>query len=209
MPGSTKKRAGRPQGADSEETRARIIAGAVRCFAQSGYSKTSNQDIARAAGITTGAIYHYFDSKAELFAAVGRHVESAFLGLYGKAFSEEGSCVEQLCAGLEAAAELSRERPELAHFASLAPVEVQRHPELQGLVATGMQDLRGFFRELIGHGDRSGDVAEDVDIDTVTNVVISSFFGLAWMRAEIERDEDYDRLLHGFQRLLRGTLFRS
>ena len=53
-----------------EDRREQIIDAAMRVFAQKGYSKATNKDIAREAGITTGLIYYYFDSKEALLKAI-------------------------------------------------------------------------------------------------------------------------------------------
>jgi len=53
-----------------EDRREQIIDAAMRVFAQKGYSKATNKDIAREAGITTGLIYYYFDSKEVLLKAI-------------------------------------------------------------------------------------------------------------------------------------------
>lgn len=50
-----------------KETREKIIHQALTYFSQHDYERTSLNDIARALGITKGAIYHYFKSKDELF----------------------------------------------------------------------------------------------------------------------------------------------
>ncbi len=50
-------------GADRRE---QILEAAVRVFAEKGFARATNRDIARAAGITPGLIYHYFDSKEDL-----------------------------------------------------------------------------------------------------------------------------------------------
>lgn len=42
----------------------------MRVFAQKGYVRATNKDIAREAGITTGLIYHYFDNKEALLKAI-------------------------------------------------------------------------------------------------------------------------------------------
>src|SRR5258708_39824050 len=42
----------------------------MRAFAQKGFSRTTNKDIAREAGITPGLIYHYFENKEALFKAI-------------------------------------------------------------------------------------------------------------------------------------------
>lgn len=44
-------------------------------FGQRGFDQTSIDDIATAAGVTRGALYHYFDSKEQLFEAVFEEIE--------------------------------------------------------------------------------------------------------------------------------------
>jgi AcrR family transcriptional regulator len=207
--GKARRAPGRPPGAVREATRARIVEAACQCFAQRGYAHTSNRDIAERAGLTTGALYHYFGSKAELFAAVHRHVQSVLLAAYRRAFEEERTCVAQLCAGLEAALALSRVQPALVQFAAVAALEIQRHPELSASVATDTQDIRGFFRHLLAAGRRRGEIARTVDREAVVNVVVSALFGLAWLRGQLERQADYEAAIRAFQRLLQGALFAA
>ncbi len=52
---------------DFEERRQQIIDGALRVFADKGFERATNKDIALAAGINSpGLIYHYFKDKASL-----------------------------------------------------------------------------------------------------------------------------------------------
>jgi AcrR family transcriptional regulator len=53
-----------------EDRREQIIDAAMRVFAQKGFSNATNKDIARAAGITPGLIYYYFESKEALLNAI-------------------------------------------------------------------------------------------------------------------------------------------
>jgi AcrR family transcriptional regulator len=53
-----------------EDRREQIIDAAMRAFSQKGYSRATNKDIAREAGITPGLIYHYFENKEDLFKAI-------------------------------------------------------------------------------------------------------------------------------------------
>jgi TetR/AcrR family acrAB operon transcriptional repressor len=58
---------------DAAETRNGILDAAERVFSDRGVSHTSLEDVARAAGVTRGAIYWHFRNKSELFTAmVGR-----------------------------------------------------------------------------------------------------------------------------------------
>ena len=52
-----------------EDRREQIVEAALRVFAQKGFDKATNKDIAREASITAGLIYHYFKSKEELLKA--------------------------------------------------------------------------------------------------------------------------------------------
>src|SRR5260370_34870129 len=53
-----------------EDRRDQIIDAAMRIFAQKGFIKATNKDIAREAGITPGLIYYYFESKEALLKAI-------------------------------------------------------------------------------------------------------------------------------------------
>jgi len=55
---------------EAQLTRHRILDAAERAFEQHGVSGTSLDDIARAAGLTRGAIYWHFQGKADLFNAM-------------------------------------------------------------------------------------------------------------------------------------------
>ena len=55
---------------EAQETRSRIMATALELFCQRGLATTSLTDIAKAAGVTRGAIYWHFKDKEELFIAL-------------------------------------------------------------------------------------------------------------------------------------------
>src|SRR6266571_3141118 len=53
-----------------EDRREQIVDAAIRVFAEKGFARATNKDIAREAGITPGLIYHYFESKEALLQAI-------------------------------------------------------------------------------------------------------------------------------------------
>src|SRR5690349_7900620 len=53
-----------------ERTRARLLDAADETFRRDGYHGTDLREVARRAGVTTGAVYWSFPSKADLFLAV-------------------------------------------------------------------------------------------------------------------------------------------
>jgi TetR/AcrR family transcriptional regulator len=51
-----------------ETSREKIIRGAIKVFANNGYEKASTTLVAKEAGISKGLIFHYFNSKDDLYA---------------------------------------------------------------------------------------------------------------------------------------------
>ena len=74
---STGKPAGRrTQGERTAQTRAALITAARRLFGAEGFAVVGAERVTREAGMTRGALYHQFDGKAGLFAAVLDQVEA-------------------------------------------------------------------------------------------------------------------------------------
>ena len=63
---------GRIAGVTAAETRERLLAAAADVFAERGYDGTRVADIAAAAGVSNGALYAHFPSKADLLVAALR-----------------------------------------------------------------------------------------------------------------------------------------
>ena len=59
----------------TEATRTALISAGRELFGERGFAATSIEDLASAAGVTRGALYHHFASKEDLFAAVFEQVE--------------------------------------------------------------------------------------------------------------------------------------
>lgn len=92
--------------ATQSERRAQTTAALRRAarshFGRRGFDDTSIDDIATAAGVTRGALYHYFDSKEQLFEAVFEEIEGE---LVEKVATESVAAIDsvgQLRAGCDA-----------------------------------------------------------------------------------------------------------
>ena len=72
---AAESRSRRTQAERTAATRAVLIDAARKLFADKGFADVSTQAIVAAAGVTRGALYHQFDDKAALFAAVYEEVE--------------------------------------------------------------------------------------------------------------------------------------
>jgi AcrR family transcriptional regulator len=170
-------RLGRPPASSSAETRGRIIDGARRCFADHGYEATTNKMIADAAGITTGAIYHYFDSKLHIYQAVLDEVQERVYYLFETAERTCDSFVDKLGAVYEAAHELNRADTSLAQFLGASRIDRRRNPELAEVL--GSRDQRGerFFDAIVQRGIETGEI-DAADQSRVLNLIRAFNIGL-------------------------------
>ena len=72
-----------PQSTDDSAKRRQIVEGARSIFLAQGFDAASMSDIARAAGVSKGTLYVYFDNKEQLFQAIVQeeclfHAETTF-----------------------------------------------------------------------------------------------------------------------------------
>ena len=178
-----RRRAGRPSAAVSAETRTRILRAACERFAIFGYGRARNREIAEAAGVTSAALYHYYDSKAELFAAVYRDGLELVMQVYREAAAAHSGAVAKLCAMVETNVALNRAHPGLADFFAVAPLELRRHPELAALAGEAGREVPELFREVLAGGVRTGELRADLPVDTVVHLVTAASYGLSWSRA--------------------------
>lgn len=84
------------------QTRAALVGAGLRLFGRTGYAATSVEDLAREAGVTTGALYHHFPTKAALFEAVFELVHTDLMAASGQAAAQADGAVESLAAAFEA-----------------------------------------------------------------------------------------------------------
>lgn len=64
-----------------EARRTQILDGARRAFAQYGYDGATVALLEEATGLSRGAIFHYFDGKKDLFAAVAADANRRYVGM--------------------------------------------------------------------------------------------------------------------------------
>ena len=81
------------------QTRAALVTAGRLLFGTKGFAATSVEDIARAARVTTGALYHHFPTKAAVFEAVFEQVHAEMLVASAAASAAAGGALEQMTAG--------------------------------------------------------------------------------------------------------------
>jgi AcrR family transcriptional regulator len=157
----TTTRLGRPPSDGAPSTRERILHAARHSFAELGYDAATNKTLADGAGLTTGALYHYFGSKLDLYVAVYDEVQSIVYAQFDATVAAAGSFVEGVDAVLDVAHELNLADPSLARFLAAVRVDVLRTPELRRAIARPASWRDRFIRNLVDVGVRTGELAPD------------------------------------------------
>lgn len=199
------RRVGRPPSTSGEETRARLVRSARLCFAEFGYAGTSNRHIAEASGLTTGAIYHYFSSKQDLFFAAFEGVMDHIYGRFEEAVKDCESLLDAFSVMLDEAVRLNREDPTLAGFVVAGRTDGHRYPELAPLLEEPVQ-RRNFYDGLLARAMARGELSpEDASLFIRLTRVITA--GLTFAASD---DIEYQaEAIEAVKRLLAGTFFRS
>ena len=140
---------GRPAGADGEQTRARIITAAMRCVAEVGYSQATIREIAKAADMTSGSLYHYFPNKSELLTATVREIDEIAFPRLRAAAAQADDVVDRLEAVLDELHRLLREYPYLAAFDRAMRTESTAHPRSGRARHPGLKALRDIINDII------------------------------------------------------------
>ena len=200
---SKSTRLGRPPASSSAETRGRIIDVARRCFAELGYEATTNQAIANEAGITTGAIYHYFDSKLDIYKAVLDEVQERVYKRFGAAERSASTFVGKMESVLGTAHELNNDDPSLARFLGASRIDRRRVPELASEL--GREDARRseFFDGIVDCGIATGEIAPG-DQAAVLAYIHAFTIGLTDGLSHDQRD--HRQALDGFKLVLKGGI---
>ena len=202
------RRLGRPPDVASAETHGRLLREARRAFAVYGFDATTNKRIAAAAGITPGAIYHYYPSKADLYVAVYDEVQTVTAAAFDAAVSQHRTLIAQFGAVLDAAVELDRDDPSVTGFVLRAAGEARRHPELRESLRKARSMGSSFLHGLAHGAFERGELAPDVSPKALEDLLDAVLSGLARFSNQTGDAERHAGAVDVLQRFLSGTLMK-
>jgi AcrR family transcriptional regulator len=166
------RRVGRPPATLNGQTvPERLVEVALKLFAEKGFESTSVQDVVSAAGVTKGAMYHYFSSKDDLLAEVYTRVLRLQMERLD-AFVQQDAPVDERIMGAAADVVVTT----LEHLDSMTVFFRSLHQLSQDKQEDVRRERRRYheaFRGMLLEGQRSGMFRDDVD----ANLIVDYFFG--------------------------------
>jgi AcrR family transcriptional regulator len=192
--------------ADGEQTRARIIAATMRCVAEAGYSQASIRQIAKAADMTSGSLYHYFPNKSGLLSATVREIDEIASPRLRAAAARPDDVVDRLEAMLDELHRLMREYPHLAAFDRAMRAEGTAHPRGGRARHAGLKALRDIINDIVQDAHTRGALPPGTDPGAAVDAIYALARGLTERAANLE-PQAYAATLGSAKELIRGTLF--
>jgi AcrR family transcriptional regulator len=192
-----------------EDRREQIIDAAMRVFAQKGFARATNRDVAREAGITTGLIYYYFKSKEDLLreALEERSPVQVMTQITPEMLEQPPDVLLPLL--------LMRvlNRVEGEQFVSmirvLLPEMLHGAAEVAPIALSFFQRVITFLSNYLKVQATRGSVRADLDVDAASQVIASSMIGIV-MRRQIMHDPSVMSYTHEeIVRAILGTVLQG
>jgi AcrR family transcriptional regulator len=157
----------------SDETRARILGAAERLFAEQGFSLVSMPAIAKASGITAGAIYRHFAGKDDLFfEVVARTVTGT---RFPADANPSGSLPRMIALYTTAPLKLLRQLAVELHYSS------GRNPKLRRLLKRSIEGNIAQLVTALEDYRKAGRLDPALDIELLASTIMVFVMGLMHM----------------------------
>lgn len=142
-------------------TRQKVLDAARTLFAERGYDAATIRDIAKGAGMSTGAVFANFQDKAELFECVFSEEMDGLLADIQTAAAKEGRVAERLAEGLTAGYHRS-----LAHLPLMQAMIARSWFQPEDADARSREFVKpiiGAIIDVLQAGIRDGELRQDLD----------------------------------------------
>jgi AcrR family transcriptional regulator len=139
-----------------------LIAIAADLFAERGYRSTTVREIAEAAGVLSGSLYHHFDSKESIIDELLSSYLDELLATYRSIVANGGTSIEVLSRLVHAAfSSFDRHRAAITVFQNERQY-LLNYPRF-GYIAKSEQAVSRLWMKVIRDGIASGELRSDVD----------------------------------------------
>jgi AcrR family transcriptional regulator len=153
-----------------QETRERILATALDLFARRGYAAVSIEEIAQEAGVTKGAVYHWFADKDDLGRELQHDLYERLAVASRRAFAPDSDVVENMIRAFDTYLSLLGDLGEARFFLRDAWVI----PELEDPGRRDHEDAVAMLRGIVAQATARGELV-DLDPDALARVLRGVF----------------------------------
>ena len=162
-----------------KDTKKKILDSAFNVFVSNGYNDTTMSHIVKESGLSKGAIYHYYNSKKELFASLIDHWEIfSFPDFYSKDNKNE-SAEDTLRRFADTVYDVFCDKPDVF----LAEIEfwalANKDKEINEMSKVLYDKILTLFELVLNKGIRNNEF-KSIDTEIIAMELLSVFQGINW-----------------------------
>jgi AcrR family transcriptional regulator len=175
--------------ANTEARRATIISAAVRCLARQGVARTSIADICKEAGMRSGHLYYYFESKDDLLISILLMHQERQIESIEHMLEEDRDLFSQII-------DIHVENENYRASTGLTPVlrmELECYVGRLGIVLGHDERMRESLRGAIRRAAERGLLPGDIDVERFANGIVLIWQGITHSRVSPGFDLDETR----------------
>ncbi len=189
-----------------EITKEKILKQSGHLFNTQGYKATSISDITKATGLTKGAIYRHFESKAALEMETLSHLSAQMFSYLRVKIKDEKTAPEKLRAIFKFF-ETYVSKPPVKGGCPLLNVAIEvddAHPALRDRAVLMLDMFKGSIITILNNGIKYNQLKSNIDKEYYATVIIAGLEGAIMMSKLRGNDDDIVRVARHLSEMLKG-----
>ena len=170
-----------PRIVDRDKKRSEIAQKAIEVLVKRGFQATTIQEIADAAGLGKGTVYHYFKTKEEILSVVSEEIFHEMERSFGAALLRIDKPMEKLSALIEEALHVTEDVEHLFIVYTelwLMNIRGDKYNDYMSVIKNLHNDLKNLTAGMIDEGKKQGLWDKDTDSDALAAYLVASFDGV-------------------------------
>jgi AcrR family transcriptional regulator len=185
---------------DSATLKERIVHESIKLFSLKGFLSTSTQDIMREARTSKGGLYNHFKSKDDIFYAVLSEARKIWRQRNLNGLDQ----IEKPVAKVKKLLENYRDRyltdsetfPGGCIFVTLSVELDDQNALFSRALNEGFIQLKAMIKRLLDQGKESGEIREDINTESVTEMIFSGMLGASVMYGTEKSEAGLNRCIN-------------
>ena len=153
-------------------------------FLKKGYQGASMRQIAKSAGMTTGAVYFYFKGKDEIYLRICEEAYQIITNLLRQAVKNKATAIEKIAALAIAYEKFYTDYPEYLSLMKLGPFRKQLSPEIQKKLDLLNTDSISIMRDIIEEGIQNREIHNRMNSLDLTLACWSAIEGIIYLKSD-------------------------
>jgi AcrR family transcriptional regulator len=175
--------------AHEQQVKERIVAAALRVFAEKGFHRATVQDIVRESGLSVGAIYTHFKGKDEIFLAGCDASSGEGFGELGDRLARARSTIDKMIAAVgfffdTVDADAFADVPGMSTFLVQAWAEADQEPSVREMLARRRGQIVTVAQLVLREGIAQGELPAWIDVEALAGGFSALLDGLILQRVE-------------------------